>query len=89
MLRPSFPLASDAIAPRQQHRPVDGLVPVWQHEKKIGETGNQFSLAREASKTGGAAKKQIPAISCDPQSMLRRLGRSTYLWRHRTVRINP
>ena len=29
--------------------PVDSLVPVWQHEKKMSGTGSQLTLAREAS----------------------------------------
>jgi hypothetical protein len=39
--------------------PVDSLVPVWQHGEEMNETGNQFSLTREASITGGAAKTKF------------------------------
>jgi len=57
------PRAARKAARNRQHLSVDGLVPVWQDGKKMSETGNQFSLTREASITGASAKSQIPMCS--------------------------
>jgi hypothetical protein len=58
------PRAAPKPARNRQNFPLDTAVAVGQHWNNMSEAGNQFSLTREATITGGAAKKQSLRHRC-------------------------
>jgi hypothetical protein len=52
----------------RQNLPVDGRVPLWHRPPMMNVARNQFSLTREASITGAAAKEQCLISKLEPSN---------------------